>query len=142
MVVGFLGVSLAVLMDSSPAESRSPSGWQLLAGCAERVTELEAEVEALRAQLRGSQAPMSGALMPGAPMPEPEADGLGYDEAPGLSMQNVPDCAVPFEISKSGVKRYKERCAHALKPLAPCDLPYELNARGVKNFKASCLERR
>jgi hypothetical protein len=135
--LGFLGASLALLMDSAPAESRSPSGWQLLAGCAERVQELEAEVEALRLQLRGRPGSSSEPILP-----ESEADGLGYDEAPGLSLQNASECAVPFEISKSGVKRYKDRCAHALQPLAPCELPYELDARGVKTFKARCLRSR
>jgi hypothetical protein len=131
----FLGVSLAILTDSPPAASQAPNAWQLLAGCAEKVQELEAEVETLRQQLReqGQDGAIRWASAANA------ADGLGGDESRDPSMQN--ECDVPFEISPAGVKRFKEHCVHALQ-LRPCDVPYVLDARGVKSFKRACVQSR
>jgi hypothetical protein len=129
-VLGVLGVSLTILTDSAPAASQAPDGWQLLAGCAERVQELEAEVRALRQQLREQR-------QGGAMGWTSAADGLGKDESPAPSSE----CDVPFEISPAGVKRFKQNCVHALQP-GSCEVPYVLDSRGVKNFKRACLQSR
>lgn len=128
-VIGFFGVSLALLMDSAPAASLAPSGWEQLAGCAERVRELEAEVEMLRDQLRGDP----------ARTPTSNVRRLPDDDARAPSAHYVLlDCTVPFAISRRGIKRFKEGCEHVLSAQDPCELPYELDARGVKNFKPGC----
>jgi hypothetical protein len=128
-LIGFFGISLAMLMDSAPAASLAPSGWEQLAGCAQRVNELQAEVEMLREQLRERPALTSNSSVKRLP---------DYD-ARALSMRNEGiDCTVPFAISRRGIKRFKEGCEYMLSEVDPCDLPYEVDARGVKNFKPGC----
>lgn len=126
-----LGVSLTILTDSAPAASEAPNAWQLLAGCAEKVQELEAEVEVLRRQLREQRQDRAHRRSPGGR--------LSQDESRGLATQG--DCDVPFEISPGGIKRFKEHCVHALE-LASCEVPYSLDARGVKNFNRACVQSR
>lgn len=127
-LLAFLGASLALLMDSAPAVSLSPSGWDKLAGCADRVKSLTAEVEMLRGQLAAEQARGPGS----------HVKRLSDDAPPALSMRHEVDCTVPFVISRRGIKRFKDGCEHFLEARAPCELPYELDARGVKNFKPGC----
>ena len=128
-LVTFFGMSLAMLMDSAPAASVAPSGWEQLVGCAQRVGELQAEVEMLREQLRERQTPTTNSSVKRLP---------DYD-ARALSARNEGlDCTVPFAISRRGIKRFKEGCEHTLSALGPCELPYEMDARGVKNFKPGC----
>jgi hypothetical protein len=128
-LVGFLGISLAMLMDSTPAASLAPSGWEQLAGCAERVSELEAEVEMLRAQLREREPSTSSSHVKRLP---------DYDAQALAARNDGLDCTVPFVISRRGIKRFKEGCEFALSAVSPCELPYELDTRGVKNFKPGC----
>lgn len=125
--LGLFGISLVLLTESAPAASQRSNPWQLLAGCAERVQELEAEVEALRKQVR-----------------EQRRDAARY--TPAATSVTRPsnagppsDCAVPFEISPAGIKHFKEACVHAL-PAEPCDVPYVLDSRGLKSFKRACIE--
>lgn len=124
--LGLLGLSLVFVTDSAPAASQAPNAWQLLAGCAERVQELEAEVEVLRKQLRDQRRELAR-VSPAAKA----AAGQG-------SAAQESDCAVPFEISPEGIKHFKEQCVHAL-PTESCDVPYVLDARGLKSFKRACV---
>ena len=128
-LLGFFGISIAMLMVSAPAASLAPSGWEQLAGCAERVKELEAEVEMLRDQLSDRQTRTATSNVRRLP---------DYDARALSMLDEAVDCTVPFVISKRGIKRFKDGCGHALEALAPCDLPFELDARGVKNFKPGC----
>lgn len=120
---GCVAIAAAILAASVPAQSRAPSNGELLAGCALRVAELEDELDALRQQLR--------ALENAAPHAAAEGESAGT--------RSVPECAVPFQLSRVGIKRFKQQCLQALRSLTPCELPYEVDPRGVKNFKPSCL---
>lgn len=126
-LLGFFGASLALLMDSTPAASLVPSGWEKLSGCAERVKSLTAEVEMLRGKLAAREARV------------PSSNVKRLPDYAALPLRREVDCTVPFVISRRGIKRYKDGCEQALSVLSPCEPPYELDARGVKNFKPGCL---
>ncbi len=129
----FLGVSALALLNSPPAASRAPSGWELLGSCSERVEELEAEVATLRRQLaaESSRAAHATALTS-------SEDELDPEQSQATGSSHSPECAVAFEIA-DGIKRFKAQCAYALQSTDPCDVPYDLDASGVKRFKVACL---
>lgn len=128
----FLAAFASTLLDSTPAVSRAPTGWELLGSCSARVTELEAEVATLRHELAVQSAHADPS---GSASRENEPDAKRSRSTDG---SQLPDCAVAFEIS-DGIKRFKEQCVFALRSPDPCDVPYERDAAGVKRFKADCL---
>lgn len=136
-VVGVALAWLTVFMDARPAESRPTTVWDLLQGCGERVVELEAEVERLRAELRqvrvSERRPAQRSARSGGELC------LSSGSDGDAQCVSVPECSVPFDVSASGVKRFKPECLQALESLSTCDLPYEFDSRGVKSFKRSCL---
>lgn len=121
--------ALALVMGSAPpAESKPPTMGELLTGCAQRVDELEHELQLLRDQLAQQRA-ASGAL---------DGNAASFEDT-SVSTRTLSECAVPFQISKAGIKRFKNQCLQALQTLPLCDIPFEVDARGVKSFKPHCL---
>lgn len=161
---GLLVVTLVGVVGITPAESRSPSADETRAAqCSVRVIELEAEVRALREQLRlvtaaqnqTTQTPTAGttrrfsaaqdlttASQGEACNPPFRYDGHGikyYRRECLTSDEQLPACTVSYATASNGSKHDKSNCVDAKPSLPDCDPPYEFDSRGVKSYKSACF---
>lgn len=159
-VIGLVGI-LAVL----PAQSRTAPRNGDDNTCAARVRELEAEVRALRDELRslsGQRDPSATGARSGNAPRSSNSDGRRKNLTQGhacdppfaidrngiksyhpecLGVESLAvSCTVPYEYTEAGIKVYKPSCLNA-KPLEPsCDPPYVYDSRGLKDYRLECLK--
>jgi hypothetical protein len=159
-VRGIVFVILVAVIGVRSAESRAPSADEARAAqCSVRVAELEAEVRALREQLRtatGTQnqravttsthrlsaAHEFSATKQSESCNPPfrfDSQGIKYYRPECLVSEELPDCTVPYTFTSSGSKHYKPICLDAKPSLPDCDPPYAFDSRGVKSYKSECL---
>lgn len=164
---GTLVLALVGVFAATPAESRSPSCSDSLRDSARRVIELEAEVRALREQLR------SGANCPSDPLPklvrsssrqvpaissklhgrrranptgsescDPpfrfDRRGIKFYNSDCLGSEEAP-CATPYGYTATGIKYYDARCLPLVSERTACDPPFEVDAKGLRRIRAECL---
>ena len=134
-VVYVLGAMLVVLvgvLGVKSAQSRTPMSTDIPVGCIDRVKELEAEVSALREQLRvqPTRQNNSGATVAHS---TPSA-GVGHQNGKALAES----CAPPFGFDH-GIKYYKPNCLDQSPASTGCNPPFQYDTKGVKSFKPACL---
>jgi len=154
LVVVFVGV-----LGVRSAQSRTPMPTDIPVGCFDRVKELEAEVSALREQLRVQSArqnnsgatvahstPSAGvghrigkALAESCAPPFGFDHGIKYFKPTCLSSDDLNSCTTPYQYTSSGIKLYKPNCLDESPASTECTPPFQYDIKGVKSFKPACL---
>ncbi|HEY5960356.1 MAG TPA: hypothetical protein VIV60_27570 [Polyangiaceae bacterium] len=168
-VVGAVVMTAVGLFGIAPAQSRSPTHEESMGVCAKRVSELEAEVRALREELRLANGRSAFTSAKGARSNEPSrrvasgASGIGHhsttESQPStcdppynidrqgiksynpdcLSAEDSSPCATPFSYTASGIKYYNPSCLDVAAARSSCDPPFYFDANGVKRYRSECL---
>lgn len=142
-VFGTLAVALVGLLAATPAESRSPACNESLRESAKRVSELEAEVRVLRAQLRattGCQGNAADQFARSAPPPKAPSVVLasnGHGRRGSVATESE-FCDPPFSFDRHGIKFYNPECLGPPES-APCATPFGFTTSGIKYYEARCL---
>ena len=136
-VLGALMVVIVGVLGVKSAQSRTPMQNDVVVACFDRVKELEAEVSALREQLRVQSARQnnSGAAVAHAS----PAAGVGRRINNGRTVAE--SCAPPFSFDDRGIKNFKPTCLSS-DDLNSCTTPYQFTSTGIKLYKPNCLDER
>jgi hypothetical protein len=156
LVVVFVGV-----LGVKSAQSRTPMQNDIAVACYDRVKELEAEVSALREQLRVQSARQSnsgaavahasptagiGRRITGRTLVESCAPPFSFDDhgiknfkPTCLGSDDLNSCTTPYQYTAGGIKLYKPNCLDQSPSVTACDPPFEYDTHGVKSFKPACL---
>ena len=158
-VLGALLVVLVGVLGVKSAQSRTPMSTDIPVGCIDRVKELEAEVSALREQLRvqptrqnnsgatvAHSTPSAGvghqngkALAESCAPPFGFDHGIKYYKPNCLSSDDPNSCTTPYQYTSSGIKLYKPNCLDQSPASTGCNPPFQYDTKGVKSFKPACL---
>ncbi len=142
-VLGTIVVGLVGLVGITSAESRAPTNNELRAECTERVNELQAEVRALRAQLRvAAECPSNASSSLVHSKLLSRADFGGKSTAAGrqrgASTQSS-SCNPPYGFDENGIKFYRPECLDSGESQA-CSVPYAYTRTGIKYYKLGCID--
>src|SRR5512145_2403625 len=131
-LVGSLVVALVGLIGVSTAESRSQTRDESRVECSKKVSELEAEVRALREQLRLTAGQSCNSLT------QTRSGSTATAGNHGTKAQAAA-CDPPYDYDGQGIKYYKPVCFDAVPARPSCNPPYAYDASGTKSYKPECL---